>query len=164
MILIFPWSRPTDAGKPSPKNYPYWKGVVGLFKQKINQDIYRTHQISCKGEPDIGCSKRSDNLPLTEIQGLLKSCHAWISVDSFVPHMAWTIGEPGVVIFGPSDPAIFGHAGNTNLLKHRKYLRENQFWLWSQYTNPDPQWFMKAFVDPAIVVNAVMLSIAARVR
>jgi hypothetical protein len=69
--------------------------------------------------------------------------------------MAWTLGRPGVVIFGPSDPVIFGHEENVNLLKDRRFLRKQQFWLWSQIephlaSNPD------IFVSPEVVVAAVL--------
>lgn len=76
-----------------------------------------------------------------------------------LPHLAWSIGQPGVAIFGPSDPNIFGHVENINLLKDRRYLRERQFWLWSQY-EPNPE----AFVDPKVVIAAAQLSIIKRKR
>lgn len=155
MILAFPWSRPTTEGKPSPKNYPHWPGVVTSLLEKG----YRVHQVSCKDEPGLGCTVRSDDLPLAEIERLLRACLAWVSVDSFVPHMAWTLKEPGVVIFGKSDPEIFGHAENTNLLKDRRFLRIRQFGLWSQ---EEP--YAAAFVGPEVVVAAVLGSIDARRR
>lgn len=153
MILIFPWARKTTDGKLSPKDYPYWPEVVRLFASK---DI-KTHQVSCAGEAGISCDTRSDDLSLAKIQAALKECESWISVDSFVPHMAWSIGEPGVAIFGLSDPWIFGHPDNINLLKDRKFLRKRQFGLWSQET-PNP----KAFISPDIVVTAAKMSIEKR--
>jgi hypothetical protein len=54
------------------------------------------------------------------------------------------------VIFSQSDPVIFGHPDNVNLLKDRKYLRELQFQTWMGVPyNED------AFVSPDEVVNAV---------
>lgn len=154
-ILISPWSKTTTEG-PSPKNYPYWPQVV----QQLRANRHKVHQVSCKGEPDVdGCDQRSDNLPLTEIEDLIRACDTFISVDTFFQHLAWSIGEPGVVIFGMSDPVIFGHSLHLNLLKSSKYLREQQFWLWSQ-ERPNPA----AFVTPEHVVAATLLSISKRKR
>lgn len=100
-----------------------------------------------------------NDLPLEKISGLMKSCDTWIAVDNFWPHMAWTLGEPGIAIFGMSDPEIFGHPENINLLKDRRFLRIRQFGLWSQEPlNPD------SFVAPTVVLEAVRLSINKRRR
>lgn len=154
MILVSPWARNTTEGRPSPKNYPHWKAVVdGL--SKIGHELI---QVSCSGEPDVpGVARRMNNLPLKQIAELLKTCKTWLAPDNFLPHMAWTIGQPGVVIFGPSSPDIFGHPENINLLKDRRFLRARQFGLWSQ-ENPNPE----AFVAPEIVISAAQLSIEQR--
>lgn len=110
-------------------------------------------QVSCSGEPDISGARRVNDLPLEKIAELMKACDTWISVDNFWHHMAWTLGQPGVVIFGSSDPSIFGHPENINLLKDRHFLRIRQFGLWSQ-ENPNPE----MFVGPEAVMSAVSLS------
>lgn len=153
IVLISPWARNTTEGKPSPKNYPYWDSVVAHLMKAGHQVL----QLSCSGEKDVTGAKRVNDLPLDKISGLMKACSTWISCDNFWHHMAWTIGEPGVVIFGSSDPLIFGHPENINLLKSRSFLRERQFWLWSQ-DNPHPE----RFVGPEVVINAAILSISKR--
>jgi ADP-heptose:LPS heptosyltransferase len=154
LILISPWSRITTEGAPSPKNYPHWEAVVGgLLKAG-----YEVAQLSRSGEPDIqGVTRRMDDLTLQEIGALIATSETWIAVDNFLPHMAWTLNQPGVVIFGLSDPDIFGHPGNINLLKSRHFLRTRQFGLWSQ-EKPNPE----AFVSPEIVIRAVEQSIKQR--
>jgi ADP-heptose:LPS heptosyltransferase len=153
LILISPWSRKTTDGKLSPKNYPHWPAVVEALA-KAGYDVL---QLSCKGEADVPLAARRDNLPLSEIALLMNECQTWASVDNFFHHMAWTVGEPGVVIFGSSDPEIFGHAENINLLKDRRFLREWQFRHWSQESiRPE------IFVGPEAVVGAVQLSIQKR--
>lgn len=155
MILIFPWSRNTSEGKPSPKNYPHWPEVVKLLKN-LGDPMFPV-QVSCKGEVDIGCHSRTDDLPLGKIAELMKTCETWISCDNFAHHMAWTLKEPGIVIFGMSDPAIFGHPEHINILKDARYLRARQFGLWSQEPeNP------AAFVGPQAILEAVRLSIKRR--
>jgi hypothetical protein len=75
-------------------------------------------------------------------------CRTWIGVDSFFQHFCWDLGKPGIVIWGQSDPNIFGHPENINLLKDRKYLREKQFWLWEQ-----AEYNEEAFVLPVAVLK-----------
>lgn len=153
MILIFPWAANTTDKKPSPKNYPYWDSVVAhLLKAG-----YSVVQVSRTGEKDVPGTTRKNDLTIDQIAKLMKECETWLSVDTFAPHMAWTLGEPGVAIFGSSDPLIFGHPENINLLKNRKYLRAQQFWLWSQ-ESADPD----RFVGPEAVINAALLSIEKR--
>jgi ADP-heptose:LPS heptosyltransferase len=153
-ILIFPWARNTTEGKPSPKNYPFWDAVV----TKLLKKGHKVHQVSCSGEPDVpGCTMRSNDLPLSKITELLGACDTWASVDSFLPHLAWSIGKRGVAIFGLSDPEIFGHRENINLLRGRRFLRVRQFGLWSQETyNSD------AFVQADQVVNSITLLLSAK--
>lgn len=153
MIIISPWARNTTEGKPSPKNYPYWEAVVsGLGKAG-----YEITQLSCSGEPDVPGARRVNDLSLEKLAEFMKTCDTWISVDNFFHHMAWSIGQPGIVIFGSSDPNIFGHTENINLLRDRRFLKVRQFGLWSQ-EKPYPE----VFVGPEAVVNAVSLSILQR--
>lgn len=145
MILISPWSRQLPDGKSSPKNYPWFPEVV---KQLVRD--HELVQIGVEGELDIGCTYRKNNLPLRNIEQLIQQCDTWVSVDNFFHHLAWTVGKSGVVIFGKSDPAIFGHPENINLLLDRKYLRKNQFNWWVQES-----WDPTVFVSPEVVIAAV---------
>ena len=63
-------------------------------------------------------------------------------------HLAWSEGKQGIVLWSVSDPLIYGHPENINLLKNRSYLVQNQFLWWDSYEfNPD------AFVKPKEVVH-----------
>jgi len=153
LIPIFPWSRNTTEGAPSPKNYSHWVSVVsGLVKAG-----HEVVQVSTSSEPDVQGARRMNDLTFQKIGALLATASTWIAVDNFLPHMAWTLSQPGVVIFGLSDPDIFGHRENINLLKGRHFLRARQFGLWSQ-ADPNPE----AFVSPEIVVRAAEQSIKQR--
>jgi hypothetical protein len=45
-------------------------------------------------------------------------------------HLAWDCNKKGIVLFSQSDPKIFGHDSNINLLKNELYLRKNQYLWW----------------------------------
>jgi ADP-heptose:LPS heptosyltransferase len=122
MIIISPYSKKLISGKQNPKNYPYWKELIS----QINKPIV---QVGVEGEEQLVPDFRK-NLPLAELRKLIKECQTWISCDSFLQHLGWDEGKPGIVLWGPSDPLIFGHPENINLLADRAHLVPNQFLWW----------------------------------
>lgn len=132
MIIISPFSQKLRNGKNNPKNYPYWKEIIAVIDEPIVQ-------VGIEGEEQLVEDFRK-NLSLEELAALVQECKTWISVDSFFQHFCWDLGKPGIVIWGQSDPKIFGHPENINILKGRSYLRSNQFWMWEQCEYRDDCW------------------------
>lgn len=126
-IVIFPFAKQMRNNKPHPKNYPWWPELIKL----LLNDGHTIIQAGINGEDQLVTDFRK-NLELSELSELILSCDTWISVDTFGQHLAWDLGKKGIVIFGQSDPNIFGHKENINILKSRDYLRKQQFWLWEQ--------------------------------
>jgi len=135
MIVISPFSRALSNGKMNPKNFPYWKELIAMIDEPIVQ-------IGIDGEEQLVDDFRK-NLSIDELKKLLKECRIWIGCDSFFQHLAWSEGKPGIVIWSVSDPLIFGHPENINLLKDRSYLAANQF-LWWESTEFDADRFVTA--------------------
>jgi ADP-heptose:LPS heptosyltransferase len=140
MIIIAPYAQKLRNGQNNPKNYPWWPELISL----INEHIV---QVGVEGEEPLVEDFRK-NLSLEELKTLILDCRTWISVDSFFQHFAWDLNKPGIVLWGQSDPLIFGHPENTNLLKDRKYLREKQFWWWEQCV-----YNAEAFVKPEEIIR-----------
>jgi len=139
MILISPYSKKLLNGNRNPKNYPYWKELIALIDEPIVQ-------VGVDGEEQLVDDFRK-NLPLSELKKLIDECRTWISCDSFMQHFGWMQGKQGIVLWSVSDPNIYGHPENINLLKDRSYLAENQFLWWDSVNyNPD------AFVSPEEVI------------
>lgn len=129
-VVISPFAQALRNGKENPKNFPYWKELVALL---VESNIKVIQIGSSKDNKIPGITDFRQNLKLSQIRELLKECDTWISVDSFLQHLNSNYErKQGVVIFSQSNPDIFGYKENINLLKHRKYLREKQFWLWEQ--------------------------------
>jgi ADP-heptose:LPS heptosyltransferase len=84
------------------------------------------------------------------VRQLIRDCDTWISCDSFLQHLGWDEGKQGIVLWSVSDPLIFGHPQNVNLLKDRSCLAKNQF-LWWDYVAHDPS----KFVAPEVVLRAL---------
>ena len=62
----------------------------------------------------------------------------------------WRENKRGIVLWGMSDPKIFGHDIHINLLRDEKYLRPNQFLTW------DMQNFVpESFVEPIEVIHNI---------
>ena len=140
MIIIHPYAKPLMNGKQNPKNYPHWKELIAQIKEPIVQ-------VGVEGEEQL-VHEFYKNLPISELRKLIAQCDTWIGVDSFFQHLAWDCGKPGIVLWSVSDPLIFGHPENTNLLKSRDYLAKNQF-LWWDFT----EYNADAFVSPEEVLK-----------
>jgi FkbM family methyltransferase len=135
-VLIAPFAQKLRNGEVNSKNYSYWRELIELIgKDKIIQ-------IGVKGEEQLVPDMRL-NLPLAEIKTLLHNCNFWISVDSFLQHLADYTKKKGVVLFGSSNPNIFGYPNNINILKDKSYLRPNQFGIWEE-EKYNPERFLKA--------------------
>lgn len=125
-VVISPYSRVLRNGKENPKNYPYWLELI----EKLENRGANIIQIGTPGEFQLVKDFRS-NLKLTEIVDLLKGSDVWISVDNFLPHLAHLHGvRGGIVLWGKSDPRIFGYPENVNIWKGEEFLRKKQFDIW----------------------------------
>lgn len=142
MIIIAPYAQKLRTGDQNPKNYPYWKELISM----INEPIV---QVGVEGEEQLVDDFRK-GLPISELRKLLQECRTWISVDSFFQHLGWSEGKQGIVLWGPSDPLIFGHPENINLLKDRKYLVPNQFIWWEATEHQNER-----FVEPHEVIHRI---------
>jgi ADP-heptose:LPS heptosyltransferase len=134
MIIISPYSKKLNNGAQNPKNYPYWEELISQIKEPIVQ-------VGIEGEKQLVGDFRK-NLRISELRELIRECRIWISCDSFFQHLAWDEGKKGIVLWGPSDPLIYGHPENINLLKDRSYLAKNQF-LWWEFTEHKNERFVK---------------------
>jgi len=146
-IIISPYSKRLRNGKENPKNYPYWPDLVKGLKEKGFYII----QVGVEGEKKIdGVDEVLFNKPFKDLVALLKDCDTWISVDNFFQHLAYVHDKPGFVICGQSDPEIFGHKENVNILKDRKYLRPLQFDIWER-----AECSTDCFVEPGAIIDKI---------
>jgi ADP-heptose:LPS heptosyltransferase len=140
MIIISPYAKALLSGKQNPKNYPYWKELIAMIDEPIVQ-------VGVEGEEQLVPDFRK-NLPITELRKLIQECRIWISCDSFLQHLGWDEGKKGIVLWAVSDPLIFGHPENINLLLDRKHLVKNQFLWWEATEHKNER-----FVKPKVVLE-----------
>lgn len=111
LILIARGVRALRNGNRSAKDYAYWDELITLLKDK-----YEVQELV--------------EMPLDQLEALIKTSHIVIAADSFMQHFCWSIGKQAIVLWGISDPLIFGHKEHINLLKSRNNLRQDQFNTW----------------------------------
>lgn len=146
VILYAPFAAksPSLNGQCSPKDYPHARELADLLSKE-----HIVIQIAGSGDEQVVPDIRR-NLSWTSLVELINSADLGVSVDSFLQHAFWYVGKKAIVMFSISDPNIFGHPENLNLLVDRRFLRPNQFDLYyvDQY-NPE------AFVKPQDVLRAL---------
>jgi ADP-heptose:LPS heptosyltransferase len=59
------------------------------------------------------------DLPLPELAAVLAGCRQFIGHDSGVSHLAASVGTPSVLLFGPTDPAMWAPPGAHVRVIHR---------------------------------------------
>ena len=123
--LVSPWSRHPK----NEKNYPYWNNL--MFGLAVRG--WRLIQVGVDGESKLDGCEYKFNLELVLLEKLLLDVGHFIACDNFLHHMAYSLGIEGVVLFGPSDPVIFGYPTQLNILKSRDYLRKDQFGFYKDY-------------------------------
>ena len=124
MIIIHCEAQKLRNGNRNPKNYPWWPELLEELKE------YEFIQIGVEGDTQYTLNFKK-NLSFNEIKQLTKECQTWIAIDSFYQHLAWELNKPGICIFGYSDPNIFGHSENLNIVD-RNNLRQYQFQTWEE--------------------------------
>lgn len=146
-VLLALSSRKLRNGKTNAKDYPFSNELIQLLrKNKIT-----TVQVRGFEDAILDADVVKSDLPLKQLAEEIKECDTFITVDNFVQHYATYIGKKGVVIFSRSDPCIFGHVQNINLLKSRNYLRAGQFGIWEE-----DDFVEDAFVKPDIVLSNIL--------
>lgn len=147
-IIISPYSSAQPNGVVNAKNYPWWNELVCLLKN----NEYSVIQINPGYEPLLsGVDSVKMGLNMNQLKDELMQVDTWISVDNFFQHFAHYHKKYGYVLWGKSDPFIFGYPENTNILKNKQYLRPNQFLWWREETHDE-----NVFVKPEEVMNIIL--------
>jgi hypothetical protein len=146
-IVLSPWSKMMPDNRTNAKNYHRWVDVVSGLKLRNMHVI----QVGLPGESIVtGVDETRFGLRFSELETLVRNCTTWCSVDNFFHHFCAFIGKPGVVVWGKSDPLLFGHSMHTNIVNRDK-LRPLQFELWKNEPF-DPT----VFPEPHTVIDAVI--------
>jgi ADP-heptose:LPS heptosyltransferase len=50
-----------------------------------------------------------------QLISLIKKCDIVITLDNFIMHAAHLVGTPAVILWGPTDPLVYGYEGQRHL-------------------------------------------------
>ena len=145
-VAVAPFAARLPSGIPNAKNWPWFKE---LFTMMPDDEFI---QLGTNGEDRIeGAAQFIQGFPLEKLEQVIRDCDTWLSVDSWLPHFCATMRlQSGVVIWGQSNPKIWGYKHNINLLKSKEFLREFQYAPWW-----DIPYNENAFISPEVVVDAL---------
>lgn len=146
-IIIAPFSKKLPSGKRCAKDLPiyYWNQIIKMLKL----DNHSLIQVGGKDDKQLLEDCRL-GLNESELKKLIESCDFFITVDSYFQHLAWYYNKKGIVIFSKSDPKLFGHKENFNILKDESYLRKEQFAFWH-----DEPYDIDAFLEPEEIYEKI---------
>lgn len=148
-LIVAPYSSKLNSELTNPKDYPFWNEVISSPEIK---NKFRISQVGCSGDRKLESIENFIfDKKFSDLCKIIEFCDIWISVDSYIPHIASYVKKKGIVIWSQSDPNIFGNKNNINLIKDRKYIRENQFEPWFS-----AKFIEEAFVSPEIVIDAIL--------
>lgn len=74
---------------------------------------------------EAGTLRLAAGLTLEQLAEELRSCRLFLGHDSGVSHLAAVVGTPSVLLFGPTDPAVWAPpAGHVKILRHGPNVNE----------------------------------------
>ena len=108
------------AGSGAPaKNWQGCMEVIRCWRQRCDDAIVLlrgpAERESDRLPPGVICVS---GLSLPQVAALLQRCDVYLGNDSGISHLAGAVGARGVVLFGPSDPAVWAPRGGALHILH----------------------------------------------
>ena len=91
--------------------------VFEAIAAKFHENGVRLIQVGLKGETRIKWTVDRLGLRLGLTNRIIKGAAALIDIEGFLPYMAFGLGTPAVVLFGPTPAMVYGFPGNYNLIR-----------------------------------------------
>lgn len=149
-IVLAPYSAWLPNRPDNPKNYPYWDKVIKFLKRR-NVYIIQIGAHKIKVIPNV--DEYIFEPSFRQLVNLINEADLWVSVDSFLQHFVRlnNLNTVGVVVWGPSNPNIFGYKENVNVYLDEKFFRPNQFDVWFFETFDQQNWVSAEVVADKIL-------------
>lgn len=90
------------------KEYPLeqWQVIVDALSTEVHAVVL---ELGENGSMLKGTNLISPLPGLRQTAALVRRCDCVVSVDSFAAHLAAAVGTPAAVLFGPTNPVVWGH-------------------------------------------------------
>lgn len=114
-----------------------WESLV----KRIKSSGYKVLQVGGANDVPIqACDMKMLGVNYRLTMAILSECKTWVSVDTFLGHAGHAVKKPGVVLFGPTDPKIFGHDMNVNICHPKSCISKSCV----QGNEPKFQWLSQS--------------------
>lgn len=114
-------------GSGSPlKNWPVerWCGLVAKLKQPILAITGEAESVRVPW-PQSANVRTAHHWPLRVLAAALSCCSGYVGHDTGISHLAAAVGAPCVLLFGPTDPAIWAPSGeHVRVIKNGSQLSD----------------------------------------
>jgi len=149
VVLLAPFSTQTIDGKKS--SYKDWEDEKWrLLIKRLRDKGFRIWQLGTMHETKLGADEFV-SVPLNKAIALVKYCHTFVSVDTWIQHAGKALGKRGVVLWGETDERIFGYPDfHTN-------IREVD-------PNPAKQWLFNTDLDNSKMREIIVDDVEAAVE
>jgi len=119
LFKFIPWDERTvvilSPASDSPRKTPSFSKWVSLVEQ-LGDAGYFVIQVGREREPRLpGTYSLLGLTDARDLAGLIGRSDAVVCVDNFVMHTAHLAGTPAVVLWGPTDPAMYGYDEQTHI-------------------------------------------------
>ncbi|HWK03642.1 MAG TPA: glycosyltransferase family 9 protein [Puia sp.] len=92
--------------------FPKWEELVRQMPD------YTFIQLGSSDEPEVaGAVDWRGKTNFRDALAVVKHCRSFVGIPSSLSHATNAFDIPGVVLFGPASPDVWGHANNINLVK-----------------------------------------------
>lgn len=109
-----PWLVGLHPGSGSPtKNWPpdRWLALAHWLEHELHLELLIISGEAESGGTLAGVGRHARNLPLDQLADQLARCRLFLGHDSGVSHLAAAVGVPCILLFGPTDPAMWAPPG-----------------------------------------------------
>jgi hypothetical protein len=106
------------AGSGSPRKN--WEGMAEAAEawRRRGRQVLAIIGPAEAGRPPLPCDATLVEQPLSRVAAALRLAHRYAGNDSGISHLAGCVGVPGIVFFGPTDPATWRPQGSTLEVLH----------------------------------------------
>jgi heptosyltransferase III len=95
------------------KNWEGFGGAAQVWRQRHPDSVVLLRGPAEMERPTASIEDATvvDGVSLTQVSALLRRCRLYLGNDSGVSHLAGVVGTRSVIVFGPTDPAVWAPRG-----------------------------------------------------
>jgi ADP-heptose:LPS heptosyltransferase len=119
-----------------------WHGLLDWAGRKLSSRVVLSVGPADECLSEFTAAMRKTGIPIISgltplrLSAILSLCGLYIGSDSGVSHLAAAVGIPAIIVFGPTDPLVWGPKGERTTTVRRQW-KEEDLLLWSPSEKPE---------------------------